>query len=307
MTLTAADTVPGLTEEAKKKKDLFGLIRVLLILLCVGIFAFCGYRLVEIFVDYRLSDDFYNDLVDEYRRIMDADGEPGVLPLDMMRQDAPMKNYADRENGGTDEPDPGPVIPHVISRRFQSLRVYIGNLKQSNPETYGNISVEGTKIFYPVVQAADNSFYLTHGFDGSPLKAGAIYVDFRNSRKVEDNRNLVIYGHNMQNGGMFHSLEKYLDEEFFKSTNIEVATLDGIYTFEVFAVYAADKYEPYYSTFFGDDAAFLKFCDQCVERSMYDKKMEFTPDDVILTLSTCVTGRPNERYAIHARLIKVET
>lgn len=49
-----------------------------------------------------------------------------------------------------------------------------------NSDCVGWIQITGTDINYPVVQAADNEFYLTHNFNRETAACGAIFMDYRN-------------------------------------------------------------------------------------------------------------------------------
>ena len=81
------------------------------------------------------------------------------------------------------------------------------------PSIIGWIQSEGTVINYPIVQGANNEFYLHHLPDGVPHPWGAIFLDYRNSGDFSDASNLI-YGHNMRSGDMFGSLKQYKCHEF---------------------------------------------------------------------------------------------
>ena len=88
---------------------------------------------------------------------------------------------------------------------------------------------------------------------------------------------------------------------------IEIYTLDGLYIFEVFSAYATNKYDNYFRTGFSSDAEFVQFCYDREAMSYYHREnISFSPDDLVITLSTCILGNDDGRYAIHAKLIKVE-
>ncbi|MCQ2353782.1 MAG: class B sortase [Clostridia bacterium] len=311
--LTPDQVAADAAGEKKKKSRIasFGIVRILIILLCFGVFGYCAYQLVDIGINYKLSDDLYDDIADKYREAMRATDEGGerVLRLPAVGIDKPMKNYADvLATGAEIYVSPEHDIEHVVTMRFQRFLVYLEDLRQENPDTYGYIDIAGTKISYPVVQGTDNEYYLRHAFNGSYLKAGAVFADHRNSRWIECNRNTVFYGHNLQNGSMFHQLEEYLNEDFFMSTPVEVSTYDGIYTFEVFSVYRTKMDYQYFETDFSSDEEFLEFCKEAEKNSLFHKEgITFEADDKLLTLSTCITGDSSGRYAIHAKLVKVET
>ena len=52
-------------------------------------------------------------------------------------------------------------------------------LQKINGDIVAWIKVPGTKVDYPVVKARDNSFYLSHGIDGSYSQYGAVFMDQR--------------------------------------------------------------------------------------------------------------------------------
>jgi sortase B len=218
-----------------------------------------------------------------------------------------MQNYADiKENGVIAPPHVEPMAP-ITSLKFQRVRVYLESLRQKNSDLIGYITIKGTVISYPVVQTTNNDYYLDHGFEHQVLNAGTIFADCTNHPKVTENRNLVLYGHNFKNGAMFHQLDNFLQEEFFMKTTVELATFDGIYTFEVFAVYKSHVKNRYYATTFPSDEAFVDFCYDAKAKSLYHKEgIEFDADDTILTLSTCVNGESKYRYAIQAKLVNIE-
>jgi sortase B len=111
----------------------------------------------------------------------------------------------------------------------------------------------------------------------------------------------------MTNGLMFKNVTKYLDEKFFnENANIEIATLEGIYTYEVFAIYQTDKYYSYIKTDFTSHKQFVEFANEMKSNSLFERKgIEFTETDRIITLSTCTNGYYNDRYCLQAKLISV--
>lgn len=60
----------------------------------------------------------------------------------------------------------------------------------------------------------DNSYYLRHSFMDRENRAGCIFMDYRNA-SFED-KNVVIYGHNITDGSMFGSLKEVLEDRFWE-------------------------------------------------------------------------------------------
>ena len=78
------------------------------------------------------------------------------------------------------------------------INVNLTSFTQKNPETVAWLQVNGTKVNYPVVQHADNDFYLEHDFYRRKTTNGWIFADNRNNFETFDN-NTIIYGHNLIN------------------------------------------------------------------------------------------------------------
>ena len=91
----------------------------------------------------------------------------------------------------------------------------VRSLKQENQDIVGFLEIENTNISYPVVQGKDNEFYMTHNYKKEKSKNGAIFLDKNYDWNIESN-NLLIYGHNLNNGTMFQELLKYENEDYYK-------------------------------------------------------------------------------------------
>ena len=84
---------------------------------------------------------------------------------------------------------------------------------EKNHDLIGWITIEGTRIDYPVMQTKEKpNFYLKHAFDKSYSRYGVPYIAENCDIDVSDN--IVIYGHHMNNGSMFSDLCRYADEDF---------------------------------------------------------------------------------------------
>mgnify|MGYP003308940861 CR=1 FL=1 len=305
--ITAGEIAPGYKGK-KKTKDVFGIFfRLVTVSICLSVFAYCVYQLVVIMKQYQMSDDAYSDIASGFEQAIAGDRYGKVGTLSSLGADVPMQNYDDiSQNGVVKPPVVTPETP-ITSLKFQRVKVYLESLLAQNSDLIGYITIKGTVISYPVVQTSNNDYYLDHGFDHQVLAAGTIFADCTNHPKVTENRNLVLYGHNFKNGAMFHQLDQFLQEDFFMNTTVELATLDGIYTFRVFAAYKTPVKYPYYTIDFNDSESFLKFCQEIEAKSIYHKEgITFSEDDTLLTLSTCVNGQSNYRNAIHAKLVSVE-
>lgn len=103
-----------------------------------------------------------------------------------------------------------------------------------NPDVVGWIYVNDTPIDYPIVQKDDNAYYIERDWEGNYSSAGSIFEDFRGEIGVTENT--LLYGHNMGNGSMFHSVKSFKDEAWGREhIYFEVATLDKRYLYRIVA------------------------------------------------------------------------
>lgn len=110
------------------------------------------------------------------------------------------------------EPDgqslpPEEQVPEVVNESILQLQA-------DYPNALGWITVPGTAVDYPFAQARDNKYYLRRALDGSYLYAGVPFLDYRCEPDFTS-ANSILYGHNLRNGTMFGSLEKFRQKDFF--------------------------------------------------------------------------------------------
>lgn len=206
----------------------------------------------------------------------------------------------------TVSPTPVPETTTTIETTTQAttLNISFEPLLEINPDVVGWIKIADTPIDYPVVQTEDNSFYLDHDINQASSKAGTVFMDYRINNMQED-PHLILYGHNMRDGSMFHALMQYKEEDFFLEH--QTFTFDQLYrddTWEIFSAYVTTTDFYYIRTSFNSDADFLDFIGEFQERSMYETGIEITADDQILTLSTCTYEYDDARFVIHARRVR---
>lgn len=179
---------------------------------------------------------------------------------------------------------------------------------EQNSDFIGWISIEDTKINYPVMQTPGNKdFYLKHAFDKSYSEYGVPYMQENCKLGLSDN--CVIYGHHMQDGSMFADLCKFESEDFYKEhKTIHFDTLAGFGEYEIVCVfktaaYAADGFKYYHFVDAADAAEFNSFLSSCQSLALYDTGVSAEYGDKLITLSTCEYSRSNGRMVVVARLI----
>lgn len=186
----------------------------------------------------------------------------------------------------------------------EEIQIDFERLKEWNTDTAGWLVFHNQCVNYPLVQTGDNSYYLNHSFRREENKAGSIFVDCRNN-SFED-RNVVIYGHNMSDHTMFGSLKDVFQKKFWEEENNDLIYLfdtdHHLRKYKIFSYYIVENEEYYITTLFRSDAEYAEFLEAIQARSFGETDVVVTPDDHILTLSTCSGVSGTRRRVIHAVL-----
>jgi sortase B len=175
------------------------------------------------------------------------------------------------------------------------------DIRSLNDDFVGWLKIPDTPIDYPVVRGNDNEFYLKHGFDSKKNVSGAIFMDYRNG--MEEDKNVIIYGHNMKNGTMFKGLMNYKNRDFFNEHRIvSFDTGKEKSRWKIFSVYVTDTGFNYIETHFSN-GTFQEFVDKVGRKSIYDTAENLDEINEILTLSTCSYEFDDARFVVHAARI----
>ena len=112
-----------------------------------------------------------------------------------------------------------------------------------NKDTCAWVTMLGTHIDYPIVQGKDDVEYANKDIYGNSCLTGSIYLTTVNRNEFTDSFNLL-YGHHMDNGGMFGDIEKYQDNSYFYSHQDGIlVTTRGVYDIHIFGRLSADAYD----------------------------------------------------------------
>lgn len=113
--------------------------------------------------------------------------------------------------------------------------VSFAELLAINADVCAWVTLDGTKIDYPVLQGSTNLTYINRDVYGNFALSGSIYLDTRNQRDFSDAYSLL-YGHYMEKSGMFGDLELYKEESFFRENPSGTLLLPNqAYRLEIFA------------------------------------------------------------------------
>lgn len=180
--------------------------------------------------------------------------------------------------------------------------------EEVNNDIYAWIYIPDTVIDYPVLQhPTDNSYYLNYNIDGSKGYPGCIYTENYNKKDFSDPIT-VMYGHNMKNGLMFAGLRKFGDSLYFdEHPYVYIYTEDTLWVYEIFAAYESGNEHILYGHDFTDANTYEDYLNGIFQiRSMNANIREsavVTEDDRILTLSTCIADKPDNRYLVQGVLL----
>lgn len=209
-------------------------------------------------------------------------------------------DYSDLKNKNSECDDNVDLNTEQIQDRFIPLL-------QINPETVGWIKV-GNLADEPVVYR-DNEFYLNHDFYQKKSSSGTVFVDVENI-DLENDKYVIVYGHDLRDGSKFGSLKEYLNIEQLKN-NI-VIEWSSLYSSEaekyvVFSVFDSSMLEEnknYFDLRRFDEIDLdgtKKFIEEIRERSLYDIPVDVTAEDQIMVLVTCSYKHEDGRLLIFCR------
>ena len=187
----------------------------------------------------------------------------------------------------------------------------VERLQEENSDIVGWLEIEGTSINYPVLQGTDNEYYMTHNYKKQKSKNGSIFLTKDYDWSIPSS-NLLIYGHNLNNGTMFQELLKYVKEEFYKehptirfTTNKEDAEYEIISVFKSRVYYKSEKnvFRYYFFVNAKSEAEYNEFVQNAKKASIYNIDATAQYGDQLITLSTCSYHVEDGRFAVVGRKI----
>ena len=183
-------------------------------------------------------------------------------------------------------------------------------LHEENSDCIGWLTIDGTRIDYPVMyRPGDKNYYLHRDFNGEYSANGCLFL--AEECVPGDSDNLIIYGHHMRSGKMFGRLVNYKDMKYYeKHPQIQFDTIyeKGIY--QIMYVFNAQVYSEGDVTFkyyqFIDPVSEKEFNSDMLEMqkmSLYSTGVTASYGDQLLTLSTCDRTEKNGRFVVVAKRI----
>lgn len=177
-------------------------------------------------------------------------------------------------------------------------------LAEENPDFSGWISIEGTRIDYPVMQTPDDpEYYIHRNFQKEYSYAGVPFAGSGNMK--EGNGDIFLYGHNMRSGSMFADLLNYQNRKYCEEH--PVICLDTLWDrqeYEVFAVLnvSADEWSRkdglFYDYEWNSTVNRPEYLEKLKTFSLYQSSVKVDIQDRLIYLVTCSFHRGNGRIVV---------
>ena len=252
---------------------------IIMLIICVCVFLFAGYKLISKELEYKKAQNFYDDLSSAYT----STAKPEATPA----------------------PSATPEDEVILDDEISPLSTDWDQLLKDYPDIVGWLYCPDTVINYPVAQYDDNAYYLNRQLNGTYNSSGTLFVECMNTKNFQDNNNIV-YGHHMNDGSMFASLESYSYQEYYeKHPVMYLNTPKYNYRIELFSAFVIPASSDTYNITLGDEAAWQAYLDAAIEASKFTSDVDVKPGDRIITLSTCTYEYNDARYVVQGKLVPI--
>lgn len=205
------------------------------------------------------------------------------------------------------------------------------SMMEKNPDVCGWIRINDLIVDYPIVKDPGyiepeqkfygnkeydpNWFYLNHDLDATDKESGTIFMDYRDvfdADEAEQSENIMLYGHNMNDGSMFGNLRKYrYNYDLYKVCPfIRLSSNYKDYDYVIFAMlvtsgnYDNNDFRYWYMEELDTQEEFDFYVDRCKSQCPIDMGVDVAYGDKLLTLSTCYRDEDNSRFLIVARRLR---
>lgn len=254
------------------------LIRLCAVLLLLSGAGFAAHRMYDMASSYKSSNDMYEQV--QQSAVQAAPTQTASAAKDTEKTPSPVAESA----------------PIDISPDFPLINFQL--LEAQNSDTVGWVCIEGTNINYPVVQGEDNRHYVSTLFDGSENQAGCIFMDYRNSRNME-NVHTILYGHNMRDKSMFADILNYQQQEYYDShpSGMYISP-EGNFRFDIVAAYVASLADPSWQLEFTAEEDVNQWLEEAIAKSSFVSNITPEADDKFITLSTCSYEFDDARFVL---------
>lgn len=255
-------------------------IRLTLTALCLALVVVAGTKILDYLREAKQSADMTQSLAQAAVTAQSAQTEAEALPetVETPAQEVP------------DAPE------NVRKPLIAPIEVDFGALWKTCADIKAWLYCADTPIQEPVVQSADNEYYLRRLPDGTYNRSGTLFLDYRCASDFSDAVS-VIYGHNMQNDSMFGTLVKYQEQAYYDAHPcLWLITPERSFRLDVIAGASVDAASEIYTL---DPAA----VSEIVANTTFETDTEWTEKDRFVILSTCTYTYSGARYVLLCRAV----
>lgn len=177
-----------------------------------------------------------------------------------------------------------------------------------NPDVVGWITLKDTHVDYPIVQGKDDMEYINKNVYGEFSLSGSIFLSCLNKKDFSDAYNLV-YGHHMENGGMFGDVASFAEKNYFdKHRKGELYLPDKTWNIELFACVKTTTsdtqiYNPQNAS--KNLSAMEFFLDYIRENAICYRECAMEDGSRLVGLSTCSEAITNGRVVLFGKLTEI--
>ena len=166
------------------------------------------------------------------------------------------------------------------------------------------LTIDNTSIDYPVMQGRNNDEYINKDPFGEFSLSGSIFLDSRNRADFSDPYS-ILYGHHMEHGAMFGSLDDFIKQEYFDQhrTGTLITTSGQDYTIRLFAACKADATEK--TVFDPPDSTNEELLQYLKQHAAVFEPQGVDAHSRILAMTTCQSAESIERMIVFGILTPV--
>lgn len=259
---------------SKKKrltKKASNLLTTILLVFCIGIFGYSAYQIFRFERNERISEKNHDR----------------VLALI-----TPGSSDTAEDSGST-------------SDAFTFTHASWESLYAANSDFGGFLRFDSGIIAEPLVQGADNDYYLRRDFYGNYDDRGTVFLDYRNGW---DDQNTTFYGHLVyyDSAARFSPLAGLTDQSYYDANStFTIYRENEAVLYRIAYVYYYDiesdyDYDYTQNTFY-DEQDFENFISLPQARNLVNTSADITYSDRFVTLQTCVKYRSSMRLIVVAK------
>ncbi len=198
--------------------------------------------------------------------------------------------------------------PTIQGENSFGKRFALEDLQEINSDIVGWVRIDNTNIDYPILAGKDNTSYLKTDYKGDYSPSGSIFLDYRNSRDLDDDY-FVIYGHNMAKNLMFSDIKKFQKEDYFNEHSTgKLYTTQGVFDLEIFTfnIIDANKSIAYklQKNMNGHNDLIIQ---ELLSEATYKRDIDVGKEDKLILLSTCYGVGTYDRSVLLAKIEKSDS